>query len=284
MTFRIATARLEAMLREDAPYGDLTTQALDIGNGRGQVTLRAGATMMVCCAEEAETLFRLAGCKDVHRVAESGGLLEEGGTILTAEGPAQNLHLAAMVAENLMEVASGIATRAGRIRAEARTARPDIVVACTRGHLPGAKDVMLKAITAAGCVPHRLGLSDSLLVFAQHRAFLGREPAYRWVARLRAAQPGRKVVVEAGSVDEAVLLAHAGVDMVQCNRLSPEQFAEVARALTDHHARPLLAAAGEAVNEANAAAYARAGADILVTAAPYSAPPLDVSVSMEKLG
>jgi molybdenum transport protein len=283
MTFRIVTARLEAMLREDAPYGDLTTLALDIGDARGQAVLRAGATMTLCCAEEAEALFRLAGCNDVHRVAASGALLEEGGTILTAEGPAAALHLAAKVAQSLMEITSGIATRAARIRAEARTARPDIVVACTRKHLPGAKDVMLKAITTAGCVPHRLGLSDSLLVFAQHRAFLGREPAHRWVSRVRASQPGRKVVVEAESVDEAVLLSHAGVDIVQCDKLSPEQFAEVARAMADHPARPLLAATG-GVTEANAGAFARAGADILVTSAPYSAAPLDIRVSMERLG
>jgi molybdenum transport protein len=283
MTFLISTARLEAMLREDAPYGDLTTLALGIGETRGQAVLRAGTTMTLCCAEEAETLFRLAGCTEVHRVAASGALLEEGGTILTASGPAAALHLAAKVAQVLMEASSGIATRAARIRAEARTAKPDIVVACTRKHLPGIKDIMLKAIMTGGCVPHRLGLSDSLLVFAQHRAFLGREPAHRWVSRLRAAQPGRRLVVEAETVDEAVLLAHAGVDTVQCDKLSPEQFAEVARALADHPDRPLLAATG-GIHEGNAAAFARAGADLLVTSAPYAAAPLDVKVSMERLG
>ena len=283
MTFLISNARLDAMLREDAPYGDLTTLSLDIGETRGQAVLRAGATMVLCCAEEAEALFRMAGCTEVHRVAASGARLEEGGTILTAEGPARALQLAARVAQGLMETASGVATRAARIRAEARTARPDVVVAATRRHLPGIKDVMLKAIMTAGCVPHRLGLSDSIVVLAQHRAFLGREPAHRWVARLRAAQPGRKVVVEAGSVDEAVLLAHAGVDSVQCEYLSPEQFAEVARALADHPDRPMLAAAG-AIDEGNAAAYARAGADMLVTSAPYGAGPLAVQVSIDRLG
>jgi molybdenum transport protein len=283
MTFLISTPRLEAMLREDAPYGDLTTQALGIGEARGQAVLRAGATMTLCCAEEAEALFRLAGSTDVHRVAASGALLEEGGTILTAEGPAGALHQAAKVAQALMEVASGVSSRAARIRAEARTARPDIVVACTRRHLPGIKDIMLKAVMTSGCVPHRLGLSDSVVVLAQHRAFLGREPAHRWVSRMRAAQPGRKLMVEAESVDEAVLLAHAGIDSLQCDKLTPEQFAEVARALAGHSTRPLLAAAG-GIDESNAAAYAAAGADMLITSAPFSAVPLPVKVSMERLG
>jgi molybdenum transport protein len=41
---------------------------------------------------------------------------------------------------------------------------------------------------------------------------------------------------------------------------------------------PLVAVAG-GVNARNAADYARAGADILVTSAPYWAPPSDVRVT-----
>jgi molybdenum transport protein len=44
-------------------------------------------------------------------------------------------------------------------------------------------------------------------------------------------------------------------------------------------ARPLIAAAG-GVNAANAAAYAQAGADVIVTSAPYLARPCDVQVNL----
>ncbi len=282
MMFNLTQARLETMLREDVPYGDLTTEGLGISDAHGQVVLRARDTMTLCCAEEAEALFRMVGCGAVHRVASSGALIDAGGPILTARGPAGALHLAAKVAQTLMEIASGVATRAARIRVAARAERLDIVVACTRKHLPGAKDVMLKAIAAGGCVPHRLGLSDSILVFAQHRTFLGREPAHLWVKRLRAAQHQRKIQVEADNVDEAVLLAHAGVDLVQGDKMTPAMLAEVVRALASHPARPTIAATG-GVHEGNAGEYARAGADLLVTSAPYTAPPMDVSVTMERL-
>ncbi|MBI0434642.1 ModD protein [Roseomonas sp. KE0001] len=278
----LRAARLEEMLREEAPYGDITTLGLGIGDAVGQVQLCAGRTMTLCCSEEAERLFLLAGCSAVHRVAASGALLDQGGPILTATGPAAALHQATRVAQALMATTSGIATQAARIRAVARREKPGIAVACPREHLPGARDVMLRAIAAGGCVPHRLGLSDSILVGAPHRAFLGREPAYRWVARLRAAQPERSIAVEAGTVDEAVLLAHAGVDIVQCGGLSPAQLAEVTRALADHPRRPVIAAAG-GVTEGNAADYARADADLLITASPYSAPPLEITARMERL-
>lgn len=281
MSFAIATSRLEAMLQEDAPYGDLTTTALRLSELPGRAVLRTGAAMTVCCPEEAETLFRLAGATEVRRFCASGAQLEAGSPILQAEGTLGALHRAAPVAQSLLGVASGVATRAVRIRTLAQDARAGTAVACSRRHLPGARDVMLKAVAAAGCVPHRLGLSDGVLVLAQHRALLGREPPYLWVSRLRAAEPARRIAVEATSVDEAVQLAHADVDVVQLHGLSPEQVGEVTRALARHPRGPLVVAAG-GVGEENAAAYARAGAGLLVTSAPYAAPPLPVAAVLER--
>lgn len=280
MPFMLPQSRLEAMLREDAPYGDMTVLALGIGTLPGRAVLRAGAAMTLCCVEEAEQLFLLAGGAAVRRFAASGCQLEQGADIMEVEGPACALHLAARTAQVLMEAASGVASRARRILLAARQGRPDIAVACTRKHLPGAKDAMLKAVMAGGCSPHRFGLSDSILVFAQHRAFLGRLPPREWIARLRAAQPERRIVVEADDVDDAVLFARAGADCIQLDRMAPEQVAEAVRAIAALDRKPPVAATG-GIHEGNAADYAAAGAAVLVTSAPYAAPPLDVKVAME---
>lgn len=279
MPFTISAARLDALLREDAPFGDMTTLALGIGGQPGRAMLRAGAAMTLCCVEEAEQLFLLAGCRGVSRFAASGCQLEAGADILLAEGSCAALHLAARTAQVLVETSSGVATRARRILKAARAGRPDIAVACTRRHLPGAREAMLKAVMAAGCTPHRFGLSESMLVVAQHRAFLGRVPPREWIARMRAAQPERRIVVEAESVDEVVLHAASGADGVQLDHLAPEQVAEAVRAIAALDRRPVIAAAG-GIDESNAAAYAAAGADVLVTSAPYAAPPIDVMVSI----
>lgn len=198
--------------------------------------------MTVACVEEAGRLMLLAGCARVDRFAAPGAQVEAGAEVLVAQGPAAALHCGAQVAQTLVEIASGAAARARRIVSAARGERPGVAVACTRKHLPGARDVMLKAIMAGGCVPHRLGLSGSVLVFAQHRAFLGRRPPHLWVAELRAVQPERKIAVEAGDVDEALRFAHAGVDAVRLDKLPPDDAAAVVRALASMPRRPLVAA------------------------------------------
>ena len=158
MPFPLIDARLAAMLAEDAPYGDLTTQGTGIGGKPGRAAFLARSTMTVALAEEAERLMRLAGFVHVDRFAASGAQVEAGTELLAAEGPPAAPHRRAKVAQILVEIASGVATRARRILCAARGERPGIAVACTRKHLPGAKDVMLKAIMADACVPHRLGL------------------------------------------------------------------------------------------------------------------------------
>ena len=56
MPYLLPDERLLAMLREDAPYGDLTTRGLGIGERRGTATFRTRATITACCVEEAERL------------------------------------------------------------------------------------------------------------------------------------------------------------------------------------------------------------------------------------
>ncbi len=281
MPFLIPDHELLRFAEDDAPYGDLTTEGLGIGDLAGEAVLTAGADMVVCCAEEAERLFRLAGCR-TRRMASSGDAVAKGATLLVAHGTARDLHRTAKVAQTLMEISSGIASRAAAIVRAAQEVRPTIAVACTRKHMPGMKRVALKAIMAGGAGPHRLGLSDTILVFEEHRAFLHDGASYRdLVSRLRAHAPERRVAMEADTEQDAVAFAAAGADIIQVDKAPPDMIARIADAVAHMTPRPLLAATG-GVNEANAAAYARAGADLLVTSAPYTAPPRDVKVRMRR--
>ena len=86
-------------------------------------------------------------------------------------------------------------------------------------------------------------------------------------------------MVEADTLAEALAVADAGADVVQLDKASAADVATLRRHCESRTPRPLVAAAG-GINAANAAEYARAGADVLVTSAPYTAKPLDVKVTM----
>ena len=72
-------------------------------------------------------------------------------------------------------------------------------------------------------------------------------------------------------------MARAGADVLQLEKFSPADVALTVKQLQQTGLAVLLAVAG-GVNAQNAADFARAGADILVTSAPYWAAPCDVKV------
>lgn len=274
---RLSDADLDRFLHDDCPHSDLTTEGLGLAGRPARATLTARHDMVVCAAEEAARMFELSGAR--ARVLAPTGTKAPAGTLLVeAEGPAGALHRSYKMAQTLMELLSGIATSAAAMVEAARAANPRTRVACTRKHMPGMKPLALRAIEAGGAIPHRLGLSDTLLVFEEHRTLLDpAQPLALHLARLHTHSPERRLAVEAAGLDEAIAFARAGAEIVQVDKASPAEIAAIARALDGLSPRPLLAAAG-GVNPSNAAEYAAAGADILVTSAPYYAPPRDVKV------
>jgi len=274
----LSDSQLHALLDDDVPSGDLTTDSLGIGAQAAQLRFRARQPMRLTAIEEAARLFELAGaCAQVVR--PSGTQAAAGELLLQAQGRAASLHRAWKTAQTLVECFSGMASATAAIVEAAQ----GVPVACTRKAMPGTKALSAQAVRAGGGIMHRLGLSETLLVFAEHRLFLQESPA-RTVAWLRQTQPEKKIVVEVASVDEALCWAEAGAHVLQLEKFTPAQVATCRAALQagtwPAAPRPLLAAAG-GVRADNAAAYVAAGADLLVTSAPYTAPPRDVQVDFE---
>lgn len=278
MPTSIPLADLQRLLDDDVPFGDLTTEGLGIGTRAGTMRFAARDPMVLALAEEAAAIIELAGC-DVDLIAASSARLEHGAPILMARGPAAGLLRSWKVAQTLIEIWSGVATAASDIVVAARAVSPTIAIACTRKNTPGTKRFAVAAVKAGGAVMHRLGLSETILVFGEHRGFLD-ELLATTVQRLRAAAPEKKLITEVASIDAALEAAEAGFDVLQLEKFTPADVSALVRRLAATPLRPVIAVAG-GVNAVNAAAYAQAGAQVLVTSAPYMAKPRDVQVRIE---
>lgn len=269
---------LRAVLREDVPHGDLTTAALGIGTDAGVIVFHARGAMTACGIEFAARLFEIAGAR-VTAATASGTTVASDSVLLRADGPAAVLHAAWKTAQTLAESLSGIATATRGIVDAVAAAGCTIPVACTRKNFPGVRRWSALAVRAGGGVMHRLGLSETLLVFPEHLAFVPQPERAARLDQLRRQQPEKRIVVEVGSIAEAQACARAGADVLQLERFTPAQLADLRATLAREGLAPALAPAG-GVNAANAADYARARAAFLVTSAPYFAPPRDIRVSL----
>ncbi|MBT9288534.1 ModD protein [Prosthecodimorpha staleyi] len=274
----IALAAIERLLAEDAPSGDLTTTALGIGDAPARMAFRARDAMVPAGLDIAVRLVQAAGgTARLH--GRDGTPAKPGDLLLTASGTAAALHRAWKSAQTLVEIASGIASATAAVAQAAAAVDPKVRVACTRKTVPGARFLSQLAVRAGGGILHRHGLSETILVFAEHRAFLPDLDLAGLAARLRAAEPEKSIAVEVHDVDAAIAAAAAGFDTVQLEKFAPEAVAAVAAAYAGLARAPLIAAAG-GISPDNAAAYVAAGAGLLVTSWPYTARPRDVAVTL----
>jgi len=280
--YQIPDQEVDRFLAEDCPYGDLTTALLEIGSRPGRITFVSRRRTVVCCTEEAARLFERLGC-GVTSVVPSGALVDASTLLLEATGPAGSLHTGWKAALNLLEAASGIATRTNALVSKARAAAPDVEVVATRKVFPGTKSVATKAVYAGGALPHRLGLSESVLVFAQHVAFLGGdEELWLRVPEIRERAREKKIAVEVTDERGAVAAARAGADIVQVDKMGPAELPVLVKAVRAAFPHVVLAAAG-GIDIDNVEAYAASGVDLLVTSSMYWGKPADIAVTMTAL-
>ena len=280
---RLSEADIDCLLEEDARFGDLTVRALAIGDKPGQMIFTARRDLVLCGSDEASRLLSRLGASIIF-AAQTGACVEKGALVFEAVGTAAALHAGWKTAQTIVEWASGVATLTHEIVAAARFVAPRIAVVCTRKSVPFTRQLSLKAVIAGGAEYHRLGLSDTIMLFDEHRLFLkAPEDLKATIKKLKEHAPERAVMAEVKSEADAFRAAEAMADVVQLEKFEPDAVARVVLGIKKRRdGRPVIAAAG-GINAQNAGDYAKAGADTLVTSAPFYAKPADIQVRINPL-
>ncbi|CAM3557264.1 ModD protein [Hydrogenibacillus schlegelii] len=279
MSVFIPRSELEKWLLEDVPSLDLTVELLGLKGKRGRLRFVARQACIICSTEEVERLAGLCGVA-VEQAVPSGTKVNEGKVILTLRGSSEELHRIWKVGANLLEYYSGVATRTSELVSKAKAVNPNAEILATRKHIPGTKALAVKAVRAGGGWPHRLGLSETVLIFEQHRVFLSNEEIRHQLQALKTVAVEKKIFLEVATLEEARAFLAAGAHGVQFDKVRPEVLGEyVGRLKAEFPAGLVLAAGG--IRAENVAAFAATGVDGLVTSSMDHGPPLDIGAKME---
>ena len=279
---RIPDARLDYFISEDVPYADLTTAVLGIANARGEMEYYSREECVVAGVEEVARIATMLGCKaDCLRL--SGDKVRANESIVRVTGTAGDLHQVWKVGLNLLDHLSAVATKTRKMVLDVHAVNPQCEVLTTRKSMPGVKDLLTEAIMVGGAFPHRMGLSETVLVFENHMEFMGGFGAFvEKLPEIRRRCIEKKLFVEA-TPDQARILVDAGVDGIQFDKAAPNELNALVPELRAIDPHVTLVAAG-GINLDNAAEYAATGVDGLVTTCLFTAKPLDMSVRMFWIG
>ncbi|WP_165172919.1 ModD protein [Adlercreutzia sp. ZJ242] len=273
-----ADARIDHFITEDLPYIDLTCQVLGLSDAPGEMEYFTREDCVLAGVAVVRRMMAKLGCEVVGARAD-GDRVSAGEALMRVRGGAEQLHAAWKACLNVFDHLSAVATKTRRMVDAAHSANPRCEVLTTRKSMPGVKDLLTYAVVAGGAYPHRLGLSETIIVFGHHLTFMGGFDAFvERLPEIKARCVEKKIFVEADA-EQARVLARAGVDGIQLDKVPAGELELLVRELRAANPAATLIAAG-GINPENAAAYAATGVDGLATTAPFSAKPLDMSVRM----
>jgi nicotinate-nucleotide pyrophosphorylase (carboxylating) len=179
---------------------------------------------------------------------------------------------------------SGIATTTRRLVEKVQEAGLETRVACTRKTAPGLLYFDKKAVLIGGGDTHRLHLDDMVLIKDNHIAVAGGvEAAIRKVREK--VSFSKKVEVEVTKVNDVLVAAKRGVDIIMVDNFSPKQIEKAVKLLREagFFGKVLLEASGGITTE-NIIEFASSGVNVVsLGEITDSAESLDISMEITKM-
>ncbi len=273
-------AEIDQLIHEDLPYYDLTSLSVKMGSKVANISFTTTEETVICGTEEVLKIFDKFNISPTL-ISVSGEKIEAGIKFLEAEGLAKSIQSVWRTAANLIEFASGIATRTKLMLDAAQEVAPEINIVTTRRTIPFTRKIAIKAVRAGGGQIHRLGLSDSIVIFDKHLNFIGGlETFTKKLNEIRKRSEGKSICVEARTEEDALLIAGSGVDSLQLNKMPAKTIKKLIPEIRKANPSIRISAAGN-IDLGNVKEYADTGVDVLVTSCPYYGKPAEFVVSIE---
>ncbi|ADY55727.1 modD protein [Syntrophobotulus glycolicus DSM 8271] len=275
----ITDEMIDRLIKEDVPYFDLTTYVLDIGRRKGKIRYTSRQSAVISGTEIVGRVFAKLGI-DAVNLLPSGTRVEAGDVLAEGDGNTESLHMAWKVGMNILEYCSGIATRTSKLVQAVKKIDPKIEIVTTRKIFPGTKELSIKAALDGGALPHRLGLSETILVFKQHAVFLGGIKGFlSQLEEIKLKAREKKITVEVECREDAIELCKAGIDALQFDKVPPEELKEIIADIRKINPGITLIATG-GINADNIEKYASAGIDTVNTSWVYYGKPVDLGAEI----
>ncbi|MEW6329152.1 MAG: carboxylating nicotinate-nucleotide diphosphorylase [Candidatus Micrarchaeota archaeon] len=278
--------RARLALADDAGNGDTTSLALIPKNSRAKAFIISNSRGVLCGLFEARAIFRGLCVKELKREGER---IRAGEKIIFVEGNAREILARARTALNYLQVLSGIATATKNLASRF----PNKIASLRKTH-PCLTYSEKRAVKIGGGLTHRLNLGDGILIKKEHLALLGGgknsiKKALSLASRYRDSHSLRvPIEIEVESFEQAVFAAEFArakkvPDAIMLDNFSARDAKQTIQKIKSISPRVLIECSG-GIDEKNAAAYVRAGADVISTSAlTLRARPLDFHLLIRKI-
>ena len=215
--------KIKDFLKEDCRYSDVSSQIIpEKPHVSARIIAKSGG--FLSGLEEIEILFNLLKVEIILK-KNDGEEVKQGDIVLELKGNPRSILLGERTGLNLLTHMSAITTTVKKYLKIVRNSGKNVKIACTRKTLPGLRIFEKKAVSLAGLEAdtHRFSLDDMILLKDTHlRYYKGDVEKLLNDVRQRASFT-KKIEIEIEKIEDVLIAARNGADIIMLDNMSPEQ-------------------------------------------------------------
>ena len=271
--------KIKEFLEEDSNFKDVSSQFIP-PEAITSAKIKAKSNGYVSGLEEIEILFNYLNVQ-IECKKKDGDAVKKGEILAELKGNVRNILRGERVGLNILMHMSAITSTTRTYIEKIKESGAKIKIACTRKTIPGIRIFEKKAVELGGGDPHRFSLDDMILLKDTHLKYYNGDILKLLSDVKEKASFSKKVEIEIEKVEDVIIAAQNGADIIMLDNMTPQQVTEAIRLLKKNSLRDkVITEVSGNVTLENFADYLKTEVDIISTSELTQFPSKSLDVSL----
>jgi nicotinate-nucleotide pyrophosphorylase (carboxylating) len=248
--------RLRKFLQEDCNFWDVSAICIP-EDASVTAKIVAKSKGYVSGLHELQILYNILNVSTSYFIKD-GDAFKEGDIIAELVGNARDILMGERTGLNLITHMSSITTTTRKYEDIIKNAGKNVKIACTRKTLPGLRIFEKRAVDLAGDLAdtHRFSLDDMILLKDTHLKYYNGDVEKLLRDVKKKASFSKKIEIEIEKVDDVLIAAKNGADIIMLDNMTPDQVKRAIELLKKNNLRKeVLIEVSGGVNSENINGY-----------------------------
>ena len=256
--------KIKDFLKEDCRFNDVSSEIIP-EKPSVSAKIIAKSSGFISGLEEIKILFNLLNV-EINLRKKDGEGVNQGDIVLELKGNPRNILLGERTALNLLTHMSAITTTVKKYLKTVNDSGKTVRIACTRKTLPGLRIFEKKAVFLAGigADTHRFSLDDMVLLKDTHLKYYNGDVEKLLKDIKKRVSFTKKIEIEIEKIEDVLVAAKNGADILMLDNMSPEQVEEVLGLLRKNNLRDkVIVEISGGISFENIETYLKAEPDVI---------------------
>lgn len=274
--------KLREILEEDCTFWDVSAISIpEDANITAKIIAKSKG--YISGLQELKILYNILSVS-INFFTKDGDAFKEGDILAELKGNARDILMGERTGLNLITHMSSITTTTRKYVDIIKKSGKNVKIACTRKTLPGLRIFEKRAVDLAGdfADTHRFSLDDMILLKDTHLKYYNGDVEKLLRDVKKKASFSKKIEIEIEKVDDALIAAKNGADIIMLDNMTPDQVQHAIELLKNNNLRnSVLIEVSGGINLENINAYlAQDAPDIISSSELTQFPSEQVDLSL----